>query len=150
MPLYYFAYGSNMNESRILSRDVEFSKMFSGKLKDWKLVFDKKAYGKKGVAYANIVPESGLIVEGIIYEITEKSVSKLDVAEGFPKHYQKSDMLVESDNGDVIKCLVYVANPVQVMNGLKPEKSYISHLLEGKKFLTESYFSWLRQTSTID
>ena len=150
MSTYYFAYGSNMDETRINKRNVKFSEKFRGVLKNWELVFNKKAFDKEGVAYANIMSKLGSNVEGIVYKISKNSIFELDKAESYPRHYEKKEMLLESDSGEIFNCITYIANPIQVMEGLKPEKEYLDHILAGKEFLSKDYFSLLEKTTTVD
>lgn len=140
----YFAYGSNMNKARMKKRDVKFTQMFSGIMRNWQLTFNKVNTRKEGSGFANIVPKESSIVEGIIYKINEKSIEKLDDREGFCEHYQRLDMLVESE-GKFLKCVIYIANPTKVREGLKPEKWYLDHLLEGEEFLSTNYISFLKK-----
>jgi cation transport regulator ChaC len=148
---YYFAYGSNMDEHKLkIERNVDFYEKFSGKLDGWKLVFDKIASGKPGVAYSNISPKENSCVEGIIYKIkSEDILNKLDKDEGWPKHYEKKYMLVKTVNG-FLECQVYIANSNQTQSGLKPEKKYLNEILAGKEFLSDTYYSELKNTLTCD
>jgi len=141
--LYYFAYGSNMNPSRMTERGVEYSAKFAGKMDGWILAFNKTASGKVGIGYANIIPKKQSSVEGVIYQTDDTSIEKLDVFEGFPKHYQRKTMPVKSVEG-VFDCVVYVANAEKTQDGLLPEKDYVEHLLKGKEFLSEDYFKSLQ------
>ena len=150
MSTYYFAFGSNMNQNRMKERGVEFTKMFKGSMSDWQLVFNKINDRKEGAGFANIVPKESSIVEGIIYEVNEDSIQKLDVREGFPNHYQRLEMPVWDDMGGFFKCATYIANPNKIKEDLKPEKWYLNHLLEGKEFLSENYFSDLKNIETLD
>ena len=148
---YYFAYGSNMDEHKLkIKRNVDFYEKFSGKLDGWKLVFDKIASNKPGVAYSNIFPKENSCVEGIVYKIkSEDILSKLDKDEGWPKHYEKKCMSVKTANG-FLECLVYIANPKQTQKGLQPERKYLDQILAGKKYLSDSYYSELKNTLTCD
>ena len=148
---YYFAYGSNMDEHKLkIKRSVDFYEKFSGKIDGWEIVFDKVASGKTGAAYSNISPKENSCVEGIVYKIkSEDILNKLDKDEGWPKHYEKKYMSVKTANG-FLECLVYVANPNQTQNGLKPERKYLDEILAGKKFLSDSYYSELKNTPTCD
>ncbi len=148
MPTNYFAYGSNMDECRIRDRMVKFSERFGAKLHDWELVFNKEVKEGSRAGYANIRPKSGSKVEGILYKVD--SETQLDGHEGFPNHYRKKSLNLESCTGEIFKCIAYVANPNKVRNGLKPERSYLCHLLAGKKFLSKDYFLKLCQTDVID
>ena len=148
---YYFAYGSNMDEHKLkIKRNVDFYEKFSGKLDGWELVFDKIASNKPGVAYSNIVSKENSCVEGIIYKIKfEDVLNKLDKDEGWPKHYEKRHMSVKTTNG-FLECLVYIANPNKTQDGLKPERKYLNEILAGKEFLSNSYYSELKNTLTYD
>ena len=146
---YYFAYGSNMSEHKLkIKRKVDFYEKFSGKLDGWEIVFDKVASGKTGTAYSNISPKENSCVEGIVYKISSEDIlNKLDKDEGWPKHYEKKYMSVKTANG-FLECLVYVANPNQTQNGLKPERKYLDEILAGKEFLSDSYYCELKNTLT--
>jgi len=131
-----------MNPLRMTERRVEFSSMFAGKLVNWMLVFNKVASGKSGIGYANIITKKSSVVEGVIYKTANDSIKKLDRFEGFPKHYEKKIMTVETPHG-FIDCVVYVANEEKTLDGLCPENEYLSHLLKGKEFLSKNYFDKL-------
>ena len=148
---YYFAYGSNMDEHKLrIKRKVDFYEKFSGKLDGWKIVFDKAASGKPGVAYSNISPKENSCVEGIVYKIkSEDILNKLDKREGWPQHYEKKYMSVKTTNG-FLECLVYVAIPNTTQQGLHPERKYLDEILAGKEFLSDSYYSELKNISTYD
>jgi len=148
--MYYFAYGSNMNQDRMIERKMEFASLYKGILKDWKLVFNKKAYNKEGIGYANIVPSISSNVEGIIYKIEDEAIKYLDKAESYPKHYLKKDLFVELENGESLQCVAYIGNPLQIKEGLKPEKEYLGHLLKGQKLLSKGYFDFLMNIETKD
>ena len=49
-----------------------------------------------------------------------------------------------------VNCIVYIANHSRTNNSLKPEKKYLNRLLEGKEFLSEDYFSNLKDIETTD
>ena len=148
---YYFAYGSNMDEHKLkIKRKIDFYEKFSGKLDGWEIVFDKVASGKLGTAYSNISPKENSCVEGIVYKIkSEDILNKLDKREGWPEHYEKKYMSVKTTNG-FLECLVYVANPNTTQQGLHPERKYLDEILAGREFLSDSYYSELKNTVTCD
>ena len=131
-------------------RAVEFTDMQKGIMRDWKLVFNKRKWRGGGVGFANIVPEYGFTVEGIIYKINENTIQTLDGLEGVPKGYHKKSMLVENINKEFVDCTVYIANHSRTNNSSKPKKEYLGRLLKGKEFLSENYFSELKNTKTFD
>ena len=150
MSLYYFAFGSNMDKERMEERTHESSERQKGVLKDWKLVFNKIKDEERGSGYANIEPEIGSIVEGIIYKVSEDAIRILDKWEGVPIAYHKKTMLVENSNKESVNCIIYIANHSKTDNSLKPEKKYLDHLLEGKEYLSEKYYFDLKNTETLD
>lgn len=107
-----------MDKERMKKRNAKFTEMQKGVIKDWTLVFNKINYEKEGAGYANIISNSGSIVEGIIYKDT---ITVLDNY-GVPNHYQKITMSVENIHKELIPCTVYIANSSKVKNDLKPEK----------------------------
>lgn len=148
---YYFAYGSNMDEHKLkIKRRINFYEKFSGKIDGWEILFDKAASGKPGVAYSNISPKKNSCVQGIVYKIkSEDILNKLDKREGWPEHYEKKYMSVKTANG-FLECLVYVANPNTTQQVLHPERKYLDEILAGKEFLSDSYYSKLKNTATCD
>lgn len=143
---YYFAFGSNMNIERLKKREINFSKIFSGYIKGYKLVFDKKASGKLDQTYANIQKEENSIVEGILYQIDNVNIEKLDIYEGVPKHYLRKEIEVNTTHG-LINAWVYIAHKDMLTSG-KPTKNYLSNLLNAKDYLSENYYKNLCRIET--
>lgn len=147
--VFYFAYGSNMDEERMKSRQVYIKQKFRGVLSGWKLVFNKIADSSKGTSYANIIYCRDSKVEGIIYETDEISIKNLNRNEGVPKHYKKRTIKIKDDYNQVIDCVVYIANPSMVKEGLKPTKEYLNYLLKGEPYLSKEYLEFLKNIKTI-
>jgi len=145
----YFAYGSNMDPDRMIERGVNFLKRERAILKGWKLTFNKIAYQNPNEGYANIEKDDESVVEGILYEIPEEDIEKLDRYEGVPNHYERLSVVVQSNNG-AVKAITYIANPNKVREGLKPGRDYLNHLLKGCDLLTEEYCEKLRKWETLD
>ena len=148
----YFAYGSNMDEARIMERlaGTMCKLVSSGVLKGYCLKFNKVASEKQGVGWANIEPDKKSFVEGIVFETDESGLEKLDHVEGLVRgHYYRKEVPIETENG-VVECWVYKANPSLTKEGLKPTKEYLNHLLAGKEHLSEAYYAKLAEIETID
>lgn len=148
--MWYFAYGSNMSKNRMRSRNVRFSKRRHAVLKGWRLEFNKIASHNRREGYANIVRDENSTVEGVLYEIPDSDLQKLDQCEGYPSHYNRIEVEVQLDNGSKVRALTYVANPEKVKSGLKPSKEYLSYLLEGSDLLSEEYRRKLSGLETLD
>jgi cation transport regulator ChaC len=149
----YFAYGSNMDPKQMKERGAPFTKRKHAVLKGYILKFNKKATGKKakpGEGKGNVVPDSHTIVEGVLYDITQSVLDRLDEKEGYPKHYDRKEMYVYLDDGTKVKAWVHIAQPSMVEDGLKPTKEYLSHYLKGKDLLSPTYYQWLEKVETLD
>lgn len=71
-PVFYFAYGSNMNEARMRERQINFTSRQPAMCAGYQLVFNKAA-SFKAEGYANIIPSTGSVVYGILYELSQYS-----------------------------------------------------------------------------
>ncbi len=145
--VYYFAYGSNMDEMKMKKRVGHYKIFGKGILDKYALLFNKPARDGNGEGFANVIPAKDSKVEGIIYEISEEGIKKLDLAEGVPSHYNNR-ILPILHNKKIIECNVYIATNPQ--DGLKPKKAYLEQLLNGKKFLSTKYFNFLKNIETLD
>ena len=147
MGMIYFAYGSNMDFTRLNERDISFKFIGLGILEGYGLKFNKIASKKSGVGYANIVSQKGSKVEGLLFSID--NIELLDQFEGFPNHYKKENLKIQY-LGNLIDAIVYVASIKWVSNNLKPEREYLNRLLTAKNFLSTEYLSFLENSETID
>ena len=135
----YFAYGSNMDAERMRERGIRFSQRTHGILKGYRLEFNKIASRNPQEGYANVVRFENGIVEGVLYEIPDSDLSKLDMFEGYPDHYDRLMIKVQLDDGQKLEAIIYIAQPDQIAEGLKPSRDYLNHLLAAKDLLSESY-----------
>jgi len=150
--MYYFAYGSNMDEQRMkIERKISFSMRCAAHLYGYRLKFNKVAQNNYLEGYANIVPDGSGLVEGALYDIDMTFLPCLDKCEGYPKHYLKIPIKVRlPSDGQEVCAITYIANPDKIRDGLKPRKDYLEHLLAGKDILSEGYFGWLDRMETLD
>ncbi|MHB0774478.1 gamma-glutamylcyclotransferase family protein [Halomonas sp. WWR20] len=73
-----------------------------------------------GIAHANIMPQAGSRVEGVLYELREDSqIRRMDPFEGHPHAYARELLTVHSVEGD-IPAWVYIALPALTLPALKP------------------------------
>lgn len=140
---WYFAYGSNMNPARMAARGMQYVESTSAVLTDWRLCFNKRAEGREGIAFANIVEARGERVEGVLYRLVRQAeIRRMDPYEGYPRRYRRIPMEVWSGHGHH-RAWVYVANESWQEDGLVPERVYLNHLLAGRPWLSEDYFRQL-------
>ncbi|MER3429409.1 MAG: gamma-glutamylcyclotransferase, partial [Pyrinomonas sp.] len=149
--VWYFAYGSNMDSTRMKDRIDGWEARVPGVLRGWKLVFNKVASKNPQEGFANIVPAEGDVVEGCLYLVSAEALDTLDVCEAAPDHYERREVAVERrDTGEVVTATAYVAQPDKVKEGLQPARRYLDHLLAGGDCLSEEYVRRLRATETLD
>lgn len=147
----YFAYGSNMDSERMKKRGVNYSRRECAFLKGHKLVFNKLVSYNPQEGYANIVPDENDMVEGVLYEISDSDLSKLDKYEGYPNHYGRIRVTVQLDDDQEVEAVIYIAQPDKVREGLKPSREYLKHLIiGGEGILSESYRRKLKLWKTLD
>jgi len=102
----YWAYGSNLNISRMVERCPSTQIIGIGRVKGWKLVFQENNAGK---VVANI--EKGLksdVVEGVIYHIDAADVKSLDSCEGHPTVYKRQPIEVDFEGRGTLRCQTYI------------------------------------------
>jgi gamma-glutamylcyclotransferase len=147
----YFAYGSNMDPERLRQRGVTPQSRRHALLDGFALQFNKSTSKNAGEGKANIAPEAGGRVEGIVYGVIEKEMKRIDDKEGVRSgDYLRAAVSVGLDDGSRVDALAYVAQPSRVRAGLKPTKDYLSHLLAGADLLSREYVERLRMTATLD
>jgi gamma-glutamylcyclotransferase len=146
----YFAYDANMDEELLKEREIAFEVRRKAILKGYSLVFNKQFSKSPQEGKGNIVEDKKGVVEGIFYEIPPFAIKKLDYYAGYPKHYQRITITVEFEDGKQESAITFVAHPDWIKSGLTPTKSYISHLLAGKDFLSPAYYEKLKHIQTLD
>lgn len=138
-----------MNTERMKERGANFSKREHAVLEGCRLEFNTIVSANSQKGYANIVEDKEGIVEGILYEIKDSDIKKLDSYEGYPWHYNRREVEVKLDNGQKVKAVTYIANPDKVKEGLNPSKEYLYRLLKGCDLLSEEYCEKLRKWKTL-
>lgn len=84
---FYFAYGANMCVDSMKYRCPEAVPVTGYILRDWQLKF---------YSHATIEPRPGGRVAGILWSITGACEHSLDMFEGFPNYYTKSEWKQDS------------------------------------------------------
>jgi gamma-glutamylcyclotransferase len=144
--VWYFAYGSNMDVAQMLTRKAPFTRIKRGRVYGQRLVFNKIADRYPGYGYANIVSEHGFEVIGVLYEVNEAGLLKLDECEGVSSnHYFRSQIMVLLDDGTSVEATVYLAHPDKIKDGLLPTKAYMEHLYKGLDILGDEGKAYLDQ-----
>lgn len=147
----YFAYGSNCNPAIMKKKGVEFTSAQRAVLPGYRMLFNKLALREKlpeGIGFANINEDPESEVEGILYEIVDEHLGRLDESERYPDHYGRIEVTVQVDD-QMFPCISYQAQPDKVAAGLKPSRNYLDHILAAKDFLSWQYFQALNKAQTF-
>ena len=76
-------------------------------------------------------------------------IDKFEGANSNPSHYYRKNVEVICDN-KIIQAITYIANPVMIRESIKPDKNYLSYILEGKDIFSDKYYEKLKSTKTLD
>ncbi|WP_419581095.1 gamma-glutamylcyclotransferase family protein [Stieleria magnilauensis] len=147
----YFAYGSNCNQAIMEKKGVAFTSAEPAVLPGYRLLFNKMALREalpSGIGFANINEDPAGEVEGILYEIADDSLGRLDESERYPDHYGRIEVTVSSKDQSVT-CITYQARPDKIADGLRPSRNYLNHILAAKDFLSWQYFEALDKSQTF-
>lgn len=171
----YFAYGSNMNPEQMKNRVgnlIDTPK--PAKLPGYKLTFNKysvnrsKEYdakmsfapGTTRVGAANIVPTGNKndVVEGVIYSLDEKQLSKLDMDEGYtlrngdinvsPNGYKRQ--VITLSDGTIAQTYIASISANDADMNLLPTKDYLENFLKVRDLLSPEYYQQLLQIKYLD
>lgn len=125
---YYFAYGSNMCRSQMISRCPSAIEVSPGVLSDYRLVFNRRGSYRPG-GVASIEETSGERVYGMIWKIAPREFEYLDETED-PSAYQRKELTAHSLQGKPFACHVYCAIPDGT---IPPDPEYLKQLVECAK-----------------
>ena len=141
----YFAYGSNCNPSIMKRKGVTSRSRRRAVLHGYRLRFNKRALREtlpETIGFASIEEEEHGRVEGVLYDIEDDHLDRLDRSERHPDHYARIEVQVDVD-GELHDCWTYQAQPDKVAEGLVPSRNDLNHILAARDFLSEQYYQAL-------
>ena len=115
----YFAYGMNTNLDQMAARCQGAVCMGPAWIDNYALVFRH---------FADIEPEVDSYCDGVLWEITDDNLMALDQLEGYPYHYTRFSVVVNTDRGSDI-ALVY--QMVDQSFEQPPSNHYFNTVYEG-------------------
>ena len=127
--LYHFAYGSNLNHKQMNCRCLDNKFIKRAYLDNYKFVYDGYS-NNRGGAVANILESADSIVWGGLYEISKSDLENLDKCEGFPKSYDRKELEVKDDHGNICKAITYFRIGEKI--GI-PSNEYKKIIIDGAK-----------------
>ena len=144
-PVWYFAYGSNMNEQLFRNRrHMVWQQMRIGRLDGYRIAFTVAGGRRPGAsAPANILEAPGESVYGVLYLLPLRKFARLDNSEG--EQYRYLWAQVEDSQGHRVAAVTYqVAH--EAAQG-RPSRSYLNLISEAarQRGLPEDYIARLEQ-----
>jgi gamma-glutamylcyclotransferase (GGCT)/AIG2-like uncharacterized protein YtfP len=139
-----------MNEERIKNRVKSDVKTVGvGKLEGFEIIFNKPSSDKKK-ARANIKENPHKIVYGVVYELTEGQLNKLNTREPGYRREKRKIKIIKNDKEEEIEAEIYVAEITK--EGLKPDEEYIRELIDGAKKhnLPQDYIMEILEKSYVE
>jgi len=131
MPVWYFAYGSNLDQEGMRKRIKNWYDLKPAVLRGFKLVFDYYS-SSWGGGVADVVESEGGMVYGGAYLLDESQLKILDKYEGVPHIYSRRKVNVEIEGKPVEAFIYVVRNPRKYIT---PSTEYVSRMIRGLKKL---------------
>lgn len=146
-----FAYGSNMNLTRLLQRVPSAVKVSNAFLPGYKFVCNKVS--KDGSAKANIIKTdiSGELVWGVLFNIDNKEKPLLDKAEGLGLGYNEETLIFFDQLSNSYSAQIYIADGNSINSHLLPFDWYKEFIVTGaiQNQLPAAYISQLQSIPCV-
>jgi gamma-glutamylcyclotransferase (GGCT)/AIG2-like uncharacterized protein YtfP len=148
----YFAYGSNMDWTRMRERCARAQFLFKALLPEHQLEFTRFSRTNK-CGTADLTPAPGKSIWGVVYHIEAQDGEELDKKEGVPINaYRRQSVAVqtEGDPARKVEAFTYVVCTKESPRP-KPGKTYLQHLLDGARHwqLPPDYIAKLQAVETL-
>ena len=122
----YFAYGSNLDLLQMKRRCPSSELISKGSLPGYRLTFNRYSSGWNG-GVADVIKEQGSEVWGLVFELSDTDLKRLDRYEGCYKDqtslYERWKAVIDTPNGQV--CDVWVYAVVEKEKFVQPAPEYL-------------------------
>jgi AIG2 family protein len=143
--VWYFAYGANMDDGTFrVRRGIRAPECRPGRIKGYRLRFNLDGRPRGKATPANLHPDPGAEVWGVIYRITRRDLLRLDSTEGVPGRGYRHDR-----DGRVVQVVTCMAQGNEVDG--KPSLRYITLLRDGARAhgLPETHIRFLESAEHV-
>lgn len=123
--MYYFAYGSNLNQKQMRERCPESKPLFAAVLPNYRLAFAGWSRAWRG-GKATIRSSSGGKVSGAVYEVTEACLRQLDKHEA---GYQRLNVTVFNEDNEPVAAVTYIQTGLA--EDATPSAEYLAVIQQG-------------------
>tara|TARA_B000000441_G_C21606024_1_gene268737 strand:- start:146 stop:586 length:441 start_codon:yes stop_codon:yes gene_type:complete len=130
-----------MDPSQLNNKKIKMRNPRVAKLEGYQFAFTKKSNwdsklsrGSRINGKANISENNDSMVWGVLLDLTESEVEKMDDSEGTESgHYFRKTVEVITDSG-IVKAITYVAHDDKLIPNTAPLEWYLNHVLDGAKY----------------
>jgi len=127
----YFAYGSNLLSGQMRTRCPGHRTSGPAQLPEHRLAFTRRSRNWGG-GVADILPAEGKTVWGLVYELTEADVERLDKHEGHPTLYRRVPVAVTLADGQEVRAETYVVVK-KAARETRPSAAYLNTIVDGAR-----------------
>lgn len=147
----YFAYGSNMLTERLKQRISNVQSLGVARAFGRRLCFQKRSSDGSGKCDIPLTNNSSDVVYGVIFDVPESHILKLDEAEGVGHGYERTTINVLPADGVLILATAYLATADAIDSKLVPYDWYHRLIIAGARQheLPPSYISMLESIESI-
>jgi gamma-glutamylcyclotransferase len=110
--VWYFAYGANMDSGTFCDRrGMRPSDSRVGRIAGYRLRFNLDGRPRGRSAPANICPDEGAEVWGVLYRISRRELVRLNASEGIPgRRYRPLRLAAVDTGGAALDAIAYIAD----------------------------------------
>ena len=133
----YFAYGSNLNTDDFEQWCVDrgyptqlLKSVGNASLRDYELAFRYDS-ASRGGGVLDIRERRGSIVPGVIFEVAEEGWDALDRKEGAPHCYQREEVVVFDESGEMHRATTYRVVDSRAEYYVEPAPGYVEAVQQG-------------------
>ena len=109
-----------------------------------------KGIKDQGLPNIEPTPNNAGMMEGVLYEMQDTFLPKLDAFHGYPKECNRKLMNLNRHDFITVRGIVYFAQPDNLGEKLKPSKVLMKLFRKSRKEMTMLYFARLMNTRTCD
>ena len=135
--MHYFAYGSNMNWPQMRERCPSTRFVGTALLPNYRMAFTRNSI-KRDCGVADALPAHGQKMWGVVYELSERDIGKLDTLEGYRLGQEKNSyfrreciVLLNGNDQEPLKVFTYFGDPQP--NPPLPNIDYKNLILSGAR-----------------
>ena len=150
-----FTYNELLNEDYFKEMGFDYIEKVTVTLSAQRLVFNRlppEGTGIEGQGLPNIepTPNNAGMMEGVLYEMNDTFLPKLDEFHGYPTECSRKLMDLNRHDFNTVRGIIYFAQPDKIGEKLKPSKALMKLYRKSRKEHTMLYFARLMNTRTCD